>query len=298
MDLIDQIRAFVATARTGSFTAAAEQLGVSNRLTSKYVAELEARLAVRLFQRTTRRVGLTPAGENLLARAPALLEELDALLSDMTEGPQGLSGTLRVSSPRDFGDAYVMPMLGRFALAHPGLSLDVRFDDHYVDLARDGIDLAFRIGRFDLATLKVRRLGTLHSVLVASPRYVVGHGAPEDPADLADHACIIDTNRRDPRRWVFRKGAGVRPVIVQGRFQVNSARAAASLAAQGLGIAYVPRFVLGDSIERGVLRPLLTDHAGEGAPLGAVYLEGRTVPRKIRAVIDFAVQDIKRSSFS
>jgi DNA-binding transcriptional LysR family regulator len=99
MDRIDQIRAFVATAQTGSFTAAADQMGISNRLTSKYVAELEARLGVRLLQRTTRRVGLTPAGEDLLTRAPALLDDFDAVLSEVTESSKGFSGTLRVSAP-------------------------------------------------------------------------------------------------------------------------------------------------------------------------------------------------------
>ena len=115
MDITDELRAFVATAQTGSFTAAANQLGVSNRLTSKYVAELEARLGVRLFQRTTRRVGLTPAGEDLLARAPALLDDLDELLSGVAEGSRGLSGVIRISAPLTFGEIYVGAMLGRFA---------------------------------------------------------------------------------------------------------------------------------------------------------------------------------------
>ncbi len=98
MDITDELKAFVATAQTGSFTAAADQLGVSNRLTSKYVAELEQRLGVRLFQRTTRRVGLTPAGEDLLARAPSLLDELDDLLAEVAEGSRGFSGVIRISA--------------------------------------------------------------------------------------------------------------------------------------------------------------------------------------------------------
>ncbi|GLO80031.1 hypothetical protein MACH23_34520 [Sulfitobacter pontiacus] len=146
MDIVDELKAFVATARTGSFTAGAEQLGVSNRLTSKYVAELEARLGARLLQRTTRKVGLTPAGEDLLARAPAVLDELDALLGAVSEGSRGLSGIIRVSAPVTFGEVYVAGMLARFAEAHPDLTFDLRLDDRYVDLAADGIDLAFRMG--------------------------------------------------------------------------------------------------------------------------------------------------------
>jgi len=146
MDIIDGLKAFVATAQTGSFTGAADQLGVSNRLTSKYVAELEARLGVRLFQRTTRRVGLTPAGEDLLARAPALLDDLDDLLAEVAEGSRGFSGVIRVSAPMTFGHVYVNDMLGRFAGQHPDLTLDLRLNDSFVDLASEGIDLAFRLG--------------------------------------------------------------------------------------------------------------------------------------------------------
>jgi DNA-binding transcriptional LysR family regulator len=293
MDLLDQLRAFVATARTGSFTGGAEQLGLSNRLTSKYVGELEARLGVRLFQRTTRRVGLTTAGEELLARAPVLLEDIDDLLAEISEGSQGLSGVLRVSAPITFGEIYVTGLLARFAENHPDLGIDLRLSDRFVDLASEGIDLAFRIGRFDLASLKVRRLGAFRSVTVASPDYVARNGAPQTPGDLARHACIVDTNRRIPRRWVFTRGSLGETVTVSSRFAVNSARAAVELAVRGIGIAHVPQFALGQDLHEGRLMTLLEEYSGESGDLAAVYLEGRTLPRKVRALIDFAVEDIR-----
>lgn len=293
MDLVDQLRAFVATAQTGSFTAAANQLGTSNRLTSKYVAELEARLGARLFQRTTRKVGLTPAGEELLARAPALLDELDEVLAGVSEGSRGLSGVLRVSAPVTFGEIYVVGMLGRFAEANPGLTLDLRLSDRYADLASEGIDLAFRLGRFDLTSLRVRRLGAFRSIVVASPGYIARHGAPRTPAELSAHACIVDTNRRSPRRWTFEHAGTELVASVAGRFQVNSARGAVELASRGLGIAYIPHFALRGAIGAGRLVQLLDGYAGESAPLGAVYLEGRSLPRKVRALIDFAAADIR-----
>ncbi|KCV82115.1 LysR family transcriptional regulator [Actibacterium atlanticum] len=295
MDLTDELKAFVATAQTGSFTAAADQLGVSNRLTSKYVAELEARLGVRLFQRTTRKVGLTPAGEDLLARVPALLDDLDDLLAEVSEGSRGFTGVIRVSAPVTFGELYVAGMLRRFADGNPGLTFDLRLSDAYVDLARDGIDLAFRIGRSDMLSLKERKLGELRSRLVASPDYLAAQAPPEHPEDLVQHACIVDTNRRAPRRWVFHKAQEDLEVQVQGRFQVNSARAAAELAANGLGIAYAPRFAICDGLSAGTLVELMQDYAGDTTTVNAVYLEGRALPRKIRALIDFAVEDIKSS---
>ncbi|MGB3248387.1 MAG: LysR family transcriptional regulator [Tabrizicola sp.] len=293
MDLIDELKAFVATAQTGSFTAAAGQLGVSNRLTSKYVAELEARLGVRLLQRTTRKVGLTPAGEDLLARAPALLDDLDALIGDVSEGSRGFAGVIRVSASVTFGEIWVAGMLERFGRAHPALSFDLRLNDRHVDLAAEGIDVAFRLGRTETQSLKARKLGSFRSVLVASPDYLARRGTPQVPADLALHDCIIDTNRRTPRRWVLGPESAAEAVTVQGRFQVNSARAAVDLAAKGLGIAYAPRFVLGDTLAAGQVVRLLPDQPGETSPLSAVYLEGRVLPRKIRALIDFAAEDLR-----
>ncbi|MBF9036210.1 LysR family transcriptional regulator [Rhodobacterales bacterium HKCCE2091] len=295
MDVTDELRAFVATAQTGSFTAAADQLGVSNRLTSKYVAELEARLGVRLFQRTTRRVGLTAAGEDLLARAPALLDDLDDLLAEVSEGSRGFGGTIRVSAPVTFGEIHVAGMLGRFAAANPDLVIDLRLSDRYADLAGEGIDLAIRIGRSDMLSVKSRKLGAFRSLVVASPGYIAQHGAPETPEALAGRACIVDTNRRAPRRWTFRRDGAEHVAAIEGRFQVNSARAAAALAEAGLGIAYAPRFALGEALAAGTLVPVLEDYESEPVPVAAVYLEGRTLPRKVRALIDFAAEDIRAS---
>lgn len=293
MDTLDQLRAFVATAQTGSFTAAAEQLGVSNRLTSKYVAALESQLGVRLFQRTTRKVGLTPAGEDLLARAPALLDDLDALLGDVTEGAQGFSGVIRVSAPVTFGETYVAKMLGRFGARNPNLTIDLRLSDRYVDLASDGIDLAFRVGVVDTQSLKARKLGAFPSMIVASPDYLAQHGTPDSPADLVHHDCIVDTNRRNPRRWALYQGADQITVAITGRVLVNSARAVCDFALAGRGIAYSPGFAVADDIAAGRLVPLFADYGFEQNTVSAVYLEGRSLARKTRALIDFSLGDIR-----
>lgn len=290
MDIVDELKAFVATAQTGSFTAAAEQLGVSNRLTSKYVAALEQRLGARLLQRTTRKVGLTPAGEDLLARAPALLDDLDDLIATVAEGSRGLSGVIRVSAPVTFGEIYIGGLLSRFAHANPGLDFDLRLTDAFSDLAAEGIDLAFRIGRSETLSLKARKLGAIRSVVVASPDYLAEHGVPKAPEDLPDHACIIDTNRRNARRWSFGPD---RVITVDGRFHVNSARASALLAADGMGLAYVPHFAICGELAAGTLVQVLPDHCGEEGTISAVYLEGRVLPRKVRALIDFASEDIR-----
>lgn len=290
MDILDGLRAFVGTAQAGSFTAAAERMGISNRLASKYVAELEDRLGVRLLQRTTRRIGLTPAGEDLLARAPAVLDDFDAMISGTSEGSRGFSGVLRVSAPVTFGALQVQTMLARFAELHPELSIDLRLDDSYVDLAAEGIDLAFRIGQPAQQSLKARRLTRIGAQVVASPAYLEAHGRPMAPEDLTRHICIVDTNRHVPNRWVFRRKEAEIPVIVRGRFLVNSAQVTRDLAIAGLGLAYCPDFVLQGALESGQLVTVLDDYESPGTPLNAVYLEGRALPRKVRALIDFAAQ--------
>jgi len=290
MDLIDGLRAFVATAQSGSFTAGAERLGISNRLASKYVAELEARLGVRLLARTTRRVGVTPAGEEILARAPALLDDFDALLASVSEEAGGFSGVMRISAPVTFGEVYVKDLLARFAAPHPRLVIDLRLSDAFVDLAGEGIDLALRIGRPEVAVLKLRRLGEIEGILVAAPDYLARAGTPAAIRDLAHHACIIDTNRRQPTRWAFDSGESV---AVTGRFFVNSAQVARDLAVAGEGIAFCPRFVLGDALATGRLVQVLPGVASGKTPLNAVWLEGRTLPRKLRAFIDFARADLR-----
>lgn len=295
MDIVDELRAFVATAKAGSFTAAADQLGVSNRLTSKYVADLEGRLGVRLLQRTTRKVGLTPAGEGLLARAPAVLDDLDALLGSVAEGSRGFAGVIRVSAPVTFGEVYVAGMLGRFTAENPDLTVDLRLSDRFVDLATDGIDVAIRVGRTDTLSVKARKLGDSVALIAASPVYLALHGTPTSPQDLAGHAFVVDTNRRGTRRLTLGIDGVEVNVPEEGRLHVNSARAAAALASQGHGIVLLPRFALVDDLEAGRLVPLFEGRFDVRTPVSAVYLEGHALPRKVRALIDFAAIDIRKA---
>lgn len=293
MDLIDGLKAFVATAQTGSFTDAAVRLGISNRLTSKYVAELESRIGARLLQRTTRKVGLTPAGQELLSRAPALLDELEDMLDVVSEESKGLSGLLRVSAPVTFGEIYIKELLGRFAAGHPGLAIDLHMNDAYVDLATGGFDLAFRIGTSEISSLKVRKLGVIKSSLVASPDYLAKHAAPRTLQDLHDHICIVDTNRRETH-WIFLEEEEEVVFTPPRRYMVNSALVARDWAIQGLGITLCPDFVLKRDLNNGRLVSLLENYLNPEHPFSAVYLEGKIVPHKVRALIDFAIEDAKR----
>ena len=211
---------------------------------------------------------MTPAGEDLLARAPAVLDELDALLGSVSEGSRGLSGIIRVSAPVTFGEVYVAGMLARFAEAHPDLTFDLRLDDRYVDLAAEGIDLAFRMGVSETLSLKTRKLGTFHSSLVAHPRLLNEHGAPQEHqmTSLGTPASSTPTGASRIGGRSARDGTEV-VAQVRGRFHVNSARAAIELAAAGMGIAYAPRFAIADMLETGRLVPLLEEFEMDGGPI-------------------------------
>ena len=293
MGLIECLRAFVATAQSGSFTEAGERLGISNRLTSKYVGDLERRLGTRLLQRTTRQVGLTSVGRNILLRAPALLEELDEMIGLAKEESQGVSGTLRILAPVAFSETYLHRLLCRFAKVHPSLSIDLRVSNSVDDLAAGGFDLAFQVGQPEGYSQKVRRLGTIRTHLVASPEYLNAHSRPKTPEELKDHVCLIDTNYRNARRWTFSKGGEEHSVALAKSYMADNAQIIVNWALAGLGVAISPSFLISEKLQNGHLVPLLEEYESMAYSINATYLGGKIVPSKVRALIDFAVEDVK-----
>lgn len=289
MDFVDCLRAFVATAQTGSFSQAAKRLGMSNRLASKYVAGLEERLGVRLLQRTTRRISASPEGEELLRRAPALLDDVDHMLAMVTENARGLSGTLRVSAPVTFGQTHLLEVLRSFATDNPDIVIDLQLDDAYVDLAARGLDVAFRVGEPTQRSLVARKIGSIHSIMLASEDYAVRKGLPTRPEDLMRHDCIVDTNRRHSTHWLLECAGLTQEYGVHVRFMVNSAQVALDMAREGFGIAFCPQFAIrGDFEAQGLVR-VLPDYASPASPVSVVWLEGRVMPRKVRSLIDHFV---------
>ena len=290
MDTVSGMRAYVAVVAAGSFTAAAERLGMSKALASKYVRQLETRLGTRLLNRTTRSLSPTEAGRAYFQQAQRLLEELDELEASMGAAQAVPRGHLLVAAPVTFGEMYLVDAAADFLAAQPQVSLEFRLSDRFVNLVDEGLDLAVRIGRLDDSGLVARRLGASRLVACAAPAYLAHAGRPAHPRDLDHHDCVLDANHRGPG-WRFEAVTGeaieVRP---RGRFRANSAAAARKMALDGGGVALSPGYVVADDLAGGRLERVLTGFTLPETPIQAVYPHARHLAAKVRAFVDFLQQ--------
>ncbi|MEP3276183.1 MAG: LysR family transcriptional regulator [Stappiaceae bacterium] len=290
MDLIDGMRAFSQVVATGSFTNAADRLNISKKLVSKYVAELETHLGTRLLNRTTRSLSLTEAGTMYHTGCVQLLDDLEELETSVQNQISSPKGRLHVSVPTTFGEAYIVPLIGRFREKYPDVTIDLRLNDRYVDLIDEGFDVAIRIGVLEDSSLVARKLAPAPILVCAAPDYLALNGRPESPADLKHHQCIVDTNYRSGANWSFQKGDRRITVAVSGGIAVNSARSARDIALGGCGIAFCPAFIVGEDIRNGRLVPLLSAYSESNLAIYAVYNANRNLTPKVRAFIDFLNQ--------
>ena len=295
MDRLAEMEAFVQVVDHGGFTEAARKLGVSKSAVSKHVSALEARLAVRLLNRTTRRVGPTEVGLAYYDRARAVLaqaEEADGMVTAMQATP---TGTLRVSAPVAFGVGQVAPAVAAFLGACPEVDVQLVLEDRFVEIVAEGYDVAVRIGTLPDSSLRARRLAETRGVLVASPGYLAAAGVPRTLDDLGAHRLLHYSHLASGNFWRLRGPSGEeRQVRVGGRLTINNGEALMKAAEAGLGIAMVPDFMLGDAIPAARLAEVLPDRPADILGVHAVYPEGRFQQPKLRAFIDFMVEHFRR----
>ncbi|MEL6318755.1 MAG: LysR family transcriptional regulator [Pseudomonadota bacterium] len=284
MDKIAQMRAFIAVAAQGSFTAAAARLDTTPQLVSKYVKALEEDLSARLLNRTTRSVNPTETGRAFYLRAVRLIEEYDELRATVRDEHAAPRGLLKLTAPTTFGELHVVPIVAAFLEAHGDMRVDLHLTDRFVGMIDEGFDLAIRIGALDSSGMIARRLAETPIRLCASPAYLEAAGVPRAPQDLAAHRCVVDANFRDQDVWRFRTATQK----VEARFRVNSATAVRQLVLAGAGLALCPAYVVQRDIDAGRLASLLEDEITMTLGVYAVYLEPRHLSGKIRAFIDFA----------
>ena len=287
MDRLDCDRMFVAVLETGSFSHAAARAGVSSGQASKLVSRLEGELGVRLINRTTRALSATEAGQAYFERLKALIEEFDALDASVRSASGVARGRLRVTAPLTFGTMQLAPALVEFAQNYPEIELDVSFTDRVVNLIDEGYDMAVRVGGPGDSSLIVRRLCDIHIVTAASPAYLQAHGEPKTPTELVEHACVIDTNFRDPLAWRYRVDDAIEAVAVKPRIRFSNAEAAVKAAEAGLGVVRLPSFIAGYSLKSGALTPILRGFETDPGGVFTLYPPGRGLALKVRVLVDF-----------
>ena len=291
MDTLTRMRAFVAVAEAGGYSAAGRKIGRSKALLSKYVRELEDEVGALLLNRTTRKLSLTTAGEVYLRRASELIREVDGLGDLVRDQAAAAGGTVRLSAPRTFADSPLGEALVSFALARPDVALDIDLSDRFVDLVEEGFDLAIRVTAPVDSSLIAKRLAPMSLVTVASPALIERVGLPKMPADMARLPVIVDTNAREPHRLHYRGGRpGADDVTVtiptDAPLTANSPMMSLRAARAGLGFAVVPDFVAECALSDGAVVEVLEPHRWDAAVIQALYPHRRHVTARVRALLD------------
>ena len=288
MDRITGVQLFIRIVETGSFSKASADLGVTQPTATKHVAALEAKLGARLLNRNTRGVGATEIGALYYAKCKTIQRELEEAdnLASLLQSKVG--GVLRIGTSVAFGRRVVTPLALRFMQAHPEIRLDLAFDDRYVDLVEQGIDVALRMGRLADSSLGARYLGLNPWLVAASPEYLAHAGAPQEPADLGGHACLIYSSVQGDDRWQFSDASGRgASVVVQGPLRSNNLSAVLAAARAGHGLAALPWYVAREAVADGSLVRVLDGFSLPAQELHAVYPSPKLVPSKVAAFIEF-----------
>ncbi|SCK46344.1 DNA-binding transcriptional regulator, LysR family [Variovorax sp. HW608] len=288
MDRLLAMEMFVRVVETGSFSKAAGEFNTTQPTVTKQVAATEARLKARLLNRNTRGVSLTEAGALYYEKCKSIVreaEEADSIVKLQQSQAQGL---LRIGTSTAFGRRVIVPLALEFMARHPQVQVDLSFEDRYVDLVAQGIDVAIRMGKLADSSLGARYLGMNPWVMVAAPDYLRKHGTPKKAQDLSAHVALIYSSVVGDDVWHMHtpKGEAV-SVPVSGRLRSNNVSAVLAAARAGLGIALMPRYVASDSLVSGQVVEVLSDHGLAEQEIHAVFPSPKLVPGKVSAFVAF-----------
>ncbi|CAG4897262.1 LysR family transcriptional regulator [Paraburkholderia saeva] len=286
----NDIATFVSVVNAGSFTSAAQQLGITRSAVGKIIARLEERLRVRLLHRTPRSLSLTDDGAVFYARCTQIIEDLEETETAMAVRSATPAGTLRISVPIALGHRHVRPIVEAFLEQWSAVTAEVSFTDRYVDLIDEGIDIAIRIGEpAPDSRLIARTVAQQNLLTCAAPAYVAKHGVPSAPAELVEHECLQFVSSGRPQPWSF-VGDDQAPFNPGGRLRMDSAEALVETAVSGVGIIHLPTYLVSTAVKEGRLVPLLEAFSPPGLPIRAIYPTRRHLTPKVRLFIDSLVE--------
>lgn len=288
MDRVAGVQLFIRVVETGSFSKAANEVGITQPTATKAVASMEARLGARLLHRSTRGVTPTEVGALYYEKCKLIAHEIEEADNLATLEQSRVGGTLRISTSVGFGRRVAVPLVLRYMREHPGVNVDLSFDDRYVNLVEQGVDLALRMGRLADSSLGARYLGTNPWVMVAAPEYLRRRGTPRTTADVTRHACLIYSSVQGDDRWILTAPGGEeRSVPVKGPLRSNNLSALLAAARAGMGLAVLPWYVARESVADKAVVPVLVDHALPAQEMHAVFPSPKLVPSKVTNFIAF-----------
>jgi DNA-binding transcriptional LysR family regulator len=294
---LEGLAIFARVAELRSFSRAADELKLSKATVSKAVSRIEARLGARLFNRTSRRLALTDAGQNLAIRAAAMLAQGEAAENEAMSQSAAPRGLVRLAAPMSFGVLYIAPLLPDFFRAFPGISIDLHLSDAQVDLIGDGFDAAIRIASLPDSSLVARRLCDMPIHLVAAPAYLKERGRPRHPLQLAEHAGLGYSYQLTQDTWRFRRKDGetatVRP---SGPLRVNNGEAMLPSLIAGMGIGVLPQFIVRDALSKKQLEIVLPDWSLPASSVHWLTPPGGPRPKRVEALADFFAARLARKS--
>lgn len=291
LNRINDIAAFVAAVRAGSYTNAAGTIGLTRSAIGKSIVRLETRLGVRLLNRTTRSLSLTDEGRIMFERCQQILEDLDEVDTTMAMRRLVPTGTFRITAPLSFGQRHILPVLDNYLKKWPDLRADVAFTDRYVDLIEEGYDIAIRIGEpKEDSRILTRTIAWQHIITCASPAYLASHGVPKKPQELAGHDRIVLVSAERRRNWYFDTPDGPYVFDHAGRLHLDSSEAILASAIAGFGIVHLPTYLIGEDLRKGNLIPILEAFQVKPEPVRLMYPSRRHLSPRIRMFIDMLVE--------
>ncbi|SNY71939.1 LysR family transcriptional regulator [Pantoea sp. GL120224-02] len=271
---IEDLRIYVAVIKAGNFTAAAEQLMLSKQYVSRRIAALEESLGARLLNRNTRKLSVTDNGQLFAQHALRILDDVQEAQQAVSGRQQVLQGSFRLSVPMSFGISHLSPYIAEFLSQHPGLQFQVELADRYVDMVGEGFDMAIRIGTLPDSSLIAKRLGVFRRVICGSPSYIQGAGAPREPEDLLNHACLR-YGRESQTGWELFNGEQRKVMAVQGPMVSNNGEMLRDAAVAGLGLILLPEFIVAPALASGDLMIVLDEWQPSSLNLNALYPQHR-----------------------
>lgn len=288
MDRFKELSTFVEVAQRGSLSAAARDQGITPAMVGRRIDQLEERLGVKLFKRSTRKVTLTPEGSTFYEDCHRLLGEIRSAEEALTAGARSASGRLIVTAPTSFGRHHIAPHLPEFIARHPNLAITLHLSERLVDLRNERFDLAIRIADLRSADLIAARLARNRRVVCAAPGYLKRAGRPRSLEDLGRHNCLVtSTEDGTADSWSFIEQGKPVAIKVSGNLQCNDGEVLTRWAIAGEGLAWRSTWEVSEEIRRGRLVAVLDEFASHGSNIHAVYPERRLLPAKVRLFIDF-----------